>query len=273
MSKKINTGKEFESIVAAIHKQFNKEATITEDEKIKGKSGKLRQIDVAIRTSVLGYKVFIVVECKDYQKKIGIGKVDELIGKIEDVGADKGILISNSGFTEDAILRANNDNRIQLSSVIDIKNNKIKAKLGIPFLAHFDSVKSLQLTFSGTGNIVVGWSLNAEEQEKFRKLWNEGKLSIQPGEHIYEDVIRDDHDGKLIVTMNYVVERTSYFKKVQLEDSVGIYNHSDDSYMTKRMVTEVIKITDFDETWEVVSGELPKATIEIFGQTFFAEPK
>ncbi len=266
----LNDGKEFESIVAAIHRQFANGAVVTENEKIVGKSGRVRQVDVAVRTSVMGYKVFILIECKDYKKKIGIDKVDELIGKIEDVGAEKGVLVSNSGFTKDALERAKKDGRIQLSSVIDIKNKKIRAKLAIPFLAHFDSPQTLQLRVDMGGDASMRWDFVEEEKLKFRRLWNEGKLDASPGNHEYQDVVRDDATGRLIVTMIYTIKRTSYYKKVPLEESVGIYNHNDEGYTTKQIVTVPIRMDDFG-SWEVVEGELPQATMQIFGQEAYAE--
>lgn len=38
-------GKEYEEIVAAIHREFGRDATVTEDVKLMGKSGKERQIE------------------------------------------------------------------------------------------------------------------------------------------------------------------------------------------------------------------------------------
>ena len=93
----------FEAVVAAIHRQFGESAIITENEIIVGKSGTPRQCDVTIRTNVCGYSILIVVECKKYNRPVEVGKVDALAGKIEDVGAAKGILISDSGFTDGAL--------------------------------------------------------------------------------------------------------------------------------------------------------------------------
>ena len=47
-----------------------------------------------------------VVECKHYAKKINVKIVDSFIGCLEDVGANKGIIVSEKGFTKAAINRA-----------------------------------------------------------------------------------------------------------------------------------------------------------------------
>ena len=137
-SKPEKPGQEFERIVAAIHRQFAGDAKVTENEIITGKNGQPRQIDVAIRTTVDGaYPILIVAECKDYARPVGIGTVDELIGKIDDVQAVTGVLVSNSGFTEDAKRRAAQDVRIQLASVVDVENEKVRAQIAIPVICDY----------------------------------------------------------------------------------------------------------------------------------------
>lgn len=88
----------FERLVAAIHAAEQKGAVITWDEKIKG-----RQFDVTVRFKQGLYEYLTVVECKDYQKPVSADKVDALVTKARDAGADKAILIAASGFQEGAI--------------------------------------------------------------------------------------------------------------------------------------------------------------------------
>ena len=70
-------------------------------------SGVKRQIDVLIKLlkdAVISST--IIIECKHYCKKINVKVVDSFIGCLEDVGADKGIIVSEKGFTPAAISRA-----------------------------------------------------------------------------------------------------------------------------------------------------------------------
>ncbi|WP_433466458.1 restriction endonuclease [Spirillospora sp. CA-128828] len=69
-------------------------------------SGKVRQIDVRATGKLAGSEILIVVECKRRKTPVGIGVIDEFIGKLLDVRADLGILFSFTGFTEPAIARA-----------------------------------------------------------------------------------------------------------------------------------------------------------------------
>ena len=70
-------------------------------------SGAKRQIDVLVRF-IEGESVIstMLVECKHYAQKINVKIVDSFIGCLEDVGADKGVIVSEKGFTKAAINRA-----------------------------------------------------------------------------------------------------------------------------------------------------------------------
>lgn len=70
-------------------------------------SGVKRQIDVLVRF-VDNERVVstMIVECKHYAQKINVKIVDSFIGCLEDVGADKGVIVSEKGFTKAAINRA-----------------------------------------------------------------------------------------------------------------------------------------------------------------------
>jgi hypothetical protein len=62
-----------------------------------------------------------VVECKDYAKPVPAEKVDALVTKSRDAGADKAIMVSASGFQEGAIQVAKRHN-IQLFSLKTLSN-------------------------------------------------------------------------------------------------------------------------------------------------------
>ncbi|MFB9902873.1 restriction endonuclease [Allokutzneria oryzae] len=65
-----------------------------------------RQTDVVL-VGVLSHKQILVpVECKHRKRPVGIGVVEEFIGTLLDLNLDGGVLVSSSGFTEPARLRA-----------------------------------------------------------------------------------------------------------------------------------------------------------------------
>jgi hypothetical protein len=70
-----------------------------------GSDGK-RDLDVVVRGTVEGVPFFVQIECKDWSEPVGIAVVDALDSKRRDLGADKAIIYSNSGFTEPALRKA-----------------------------------------------------------------------------------------------------------------------------------------------------------------------
>ena len=72
-------------------------------------SGVKRQIDIIIKDFKDGEIVSdCLVECKHYAQKINVKIVDSFIGCLEDVGVERGLLVSEKGFTKAAINRAHN---------------------------------------------------------------------------------------------------------------------------------------------------------------------
>jgi hypothetical protein len=82
-------------------------ATVTHNASLTGsRSGVQRQIDVLAERTIFDVRARVIVECKRYSKKLGIGKVDEFVGKLLDTGGDMGILYAFSGVTPGAQARA-----------------------------------------------------------------------------------------------------------------------------------------------------------------------
>ena len=97
----------YEKDVADFLSKFDPGAEVRHNEKILGVvSGRERQVDVWASGDVVGMKMTVAVECKRYKNKLGIGKIDEFAGKLEDVGAQSGIVYAYSGVTEGAQARA-----------------------------------------------------------------------------------------------------------------------------------------------------------------------
>ena len=85
------------------------EAQILLDQKMEGRSGTKRQIDVLIRDRVAGRTINIVADGKFFARKVDVGEVESFVGLLRDVGADKGILVTNVGYTDGALKRAQSE--------------------------------------------------------------------------------------------------------------------------------------------------------------------
>ncbi len=105
---KKNTGEEFEKLAESIFRKLVKNPQFESVERnvwIDGIDGK-RQVDVLIKAEVVGINIITVIECKDYNTKISVGKIDEFHSKLMDIKANKGIFISKKGFSSTSTKKA-----------------------------------------------------------------------------------------------------------------------------------------------------------------------
>ncbi|WP_288237028.1 restriction endonuclease [uncultured Alistipes sp.] len=115
------TWADYEQEVFCECQRIFRDSTVIKNTHIKGvHSNRQRQIDVLIRnTSIDNIETSIVVDAKHYATKVDIKDVESFIGMLKDVNVDKGILVSEHGFTKSAINRAHlGENNIE----IDILN-------------------------------------------------------------------------------------------------------------------------------------------------------
>jgi hypothetical protein len=96
----------FEKLAAKIQEELAPGAAVVHNQKLPGKSGTDRQIDIVVRQKVGQFDRLIVMDCKDYKKPVDIGDIEQFIGMVGDVGAQKGAMISTSGFSKAAQRRA-----------------------------------------------------------------------------------------------------------------------------------------------------------------------
>jgi hypothetical protein len=83
-------------------------------------NGAFHAIDVAARRTIAGVDVLWIVECKHWNRRVNIEKVLALQALITSLGADRGLLMSESGFQSGAIRTASGKN-ITLTSLDDLR--------------------------------------------------------------------------------------------------------------------------------------------------------
>jgi hypothetical protein len=100
----------YEDSIAHIEESYEN-CTVTRNHKLEGRrSGVQRQVDVWLE-AVVGdnHRVTVAIECRRYTgRPVSIKDIDAFVGFLEDVGANKGVMISNSGYTDGAKKRAGN---------------------------------------------------------------------------------------------------------------------------------------------------------------------
>lgn len=133
------------------------DADITYDAKVRGRYSNVdRQIDILIEDLAAGENIRIMVDAKFFSENVDVKEVESFIGMMQDVGADKGLLVTQKGYSKAAIARAHNDpSRVEL----DILN--------------FDELKDFQgfgaLPYSGKHGVVLpapfGWVIDAVRRD------------------------------------------------------------------------------------------------------------
>jgi hypothetical protein len=98
----------FEKNVAELLRNLDSRAIVEHNQTQTGElSFTPRQLDVIALGTIIGQPIKVIAECKCYTARpLAMGAVDEFIGKLLDVGAERGILASYTGFSDGAYNRA-----------------------------------------------------------------------------------------------------------------------------------------------------------------------
>lgn len=111
--------KQYQEDVAALLRELGFTATV--EAKLSGARG-VHKIDVHATQTAYGFPITWVVECKYWNKAVPKEKVLVLSQVVADIGADRGFLLSESGFQSGAVLAAQNTN-VALTSLPDLREN------------------------------------------------------------------------------------------------------------------------------------------------------
>jgi len=151
--------KRLERQIHQIHTQLAPEgATVTLDDRIVGFESRVeRQLDVTIRIAIAQYKILIVIECKDENRPIDVGKMGEFASLVRDVRANKGVMVSSSGYSAAAIEMARAKG-IDTRTYIDTENVDWKSEVTIPVLLKRARLKEWAVQFSAVHGFPLGGS-------------------------------------------------------------------------------------------------------------------
>jgi hypothetical protein len=97
----------YEQAITHIEESYEN-CQVTRNHKLVGRhSGVRRQIDVWLSAEIGDkHTVTVAIECRRYNRPVAIKDIDAFCGFLDDVGANKGVIISHAGFTEGATKRA-----------------------------------------------------------------------------------------------------------------------------------------------------------------------
>lgn len=94
-------GAAFERLAGAVQRKLDPGADVRWNVKLGG-----RQIDVVVRGRLGSANITVMIECRDYKKRLGPKHVDALDSVRHEVGASRAILVTRTGFTKMALEKA-----------------------------------------------------------------------------------------------------------------------------------------------------------------------
>jgi hypothetical protein len=84
------------------------DAEVTESRMLVHRStGREAEVDVCIEGTVGGERVIVSVECTDRARRADVGWIDAMHGKHDSLPTNQLVLASRSGFTKEALIKAN----------------------------------------------------------------------------------------------------------------------------------------------------------------------
>lgn len=127
--------KQYEQEICDEFRLLFPDANILQNQRMHGRAGGMRQIDVLIRERVAGRTVNIVVDGKCFSRKVDVGVVESFAGLVRDVRADKGVIVTNVGYTDGALKRAQSEQGMELDILPTdpIEPGKFQSKIGFPY--------------------------------------------------------------------------------------------------------------------------------------------
>ena len=93
--------------MTAIHVCIAKEVSVEESALLPDReTGEKREVDIVLRSRLVDYPIILSVEVRDRSRPAGSGWIEEMAGKHQALQTNKLVLVSRSGFTKPAIVKA-----------------------------------------------------------------------------------------------------------------------------------------------------------------------
>lgn len=267
--------KRFEKLAAKIQAGFAPDSEVTLDDKILGKkSGIERQIDISVRRNIGQFEILVVIDCKDHKNPLDVKAVEEFIGLVEDVGANKGALVSPIGFSEAAKVRASNSG-IDLYRLVDAEDHDWKTYVAILFVCDFRSLGSGRFVIRGSHAIL------SELKDQDPKLipvydsnhnrigtpltllwskWNRREIPQEPGQYPGIEVsleptfvkAADGHFEEVKFEGNFEVVKKLYFGELPLTKVSGFKDEVSGNLVlpgNSEIITDWIDTVEVERSW------------------------
>lgn len=269
---------ELEQLVQKIQQQLAPQAEVLHNVKIQGRLTRTgRQIDVLVKEKVGQYDISIVIECKDYKRPIDVKGVEEFAGLLEDVGAQKGVLVCPMGFSETAKTRAAGL-QIDLYSPFDTDTHKWQVSAAMPAVCSFKSVAisfdfsmSAPLPFRMFPNFfseIIVHDMERKElgtcYSKIVERWNDGEfkdipVSTETRVNIFGDqkVQADNGYGTLCpmkLTAGLYVREQLFSGQLPIPKISGFKDEMTGKVITNAFAIGLLDPNEIDEKWTPINS-------------------
>lgn len=258
----------FEKIVAEIQQELAPNAIVTHDDKIMGHiTETLRQVDVTVRQRIGQYNMLIAIDCKDYKRAVNINEVDQFIRLIEDIKANKGVMVAANGFSDTA-KRVGAKAGLNLYRLIDTEAHDWQTYVSIPVICDFRRIQAYRFSIPDSAatflpsmdpNEIVAHYRNYQQSitliNLLRAQWNSGKLPYEPGEHRNISLIRVTTGftrGEVFeadVLVDIIVERRLFFGELPLEHVRGFADEYNGQLLTREFTTGWLNVAEVERDW------------------------
>lgn len=195
-NEKLKMGTKYERLAAVVFKALNQDDVVVHDLTLRGEGKKTgHQIDVTVQKAG-DVKKRILIECKDYDKKVGIDIVRDFFGAVHQIKPDEAIVVTTEGYTRGARSFAE-DEGIKLALLRGVKEEDLDGRIM--------SIKiEGTLTYKNTPKITNWVAANVQELEKFNAHADPNQLNKTSNIDLGKDYFYDQ-EGRPIEDMYSVL--------------------------------------------------------------------
>jgi hypothetical protein len=267
----------FENVVADITRELGPlGAVVNQDQRLVGQiTGVRRQIDILVRIPSEAGDVTLIVDCKDHSTPVDVKEMEAFLGLLEDVGANRGAIVSALGFTEAAVRRAVRAG-VDPLTYIDVESTDWPSRAAAPIVVECYSPQvSFRFSFPSDGRVVIpmgdlkpsvelcdeNGQVVGTPLSLFARVWNDGG-PFSPEQRSYDDValtalrtfigaVGSRHEA--VVTASVRLVKTVYFEHVPLLQLRGLARLDQSSIRTRKAHFDWIRFLDVETKWRVLT--------------------
>ncbi len=264
----------FEKLVAKIQSELSPDAIVKHDDYIRDRvTGAMRQVDVTIKKKIGQFEFLCAMECRDQKRPVDVIPVEAFIQKVQDIGASKGVIVSSSGFTENAIAKSKQA-QIDAYCLLDLNDFDWNSIFKIPFVVDIRALDKFGVKFIYNGIPIrpkvpletvllydstskpIGTAL-----ELSLSAWNNKMIPDEPGLHVNipltNQEIYIDNDGiyiKVEAKIMANIVKQLYWGELNVSEVEGFHNISNDELLPSKLTSEALDLWNVENHYSKIDA-------------------